>query len=226
MKKFLSVTVFCCVFFAAQTFAQTASPTPTPTTASTTTTASKTNQDAAQMPEKPKRAVFRATKDQIRAAQDYLKQKSMFTGETDGTMSDPMRESVKTFQENNGLKKTGSLNRATLEKMNIPLTDTQKAMPYDESKYTASETQTPEGGKTKRAPVFRATKEQVAEAQKMLKDKGLLTEEPTGKLDDATRAALRKFQEQNGVKVTGTLNRVTLEKMNIALTDRQKAISN
>ena len=46
--------------------------------------------------------------------------------------------------------------------------------------------------------------------------------EQTGKLDDATRAGLKKYQEANGLKVTGTLNSVTLEKMGIALTEKQK----
>ena len=46
--------------------------------------------------------------------------------------------------------------------------------------------------------------------------------EETGKLDDATREGLKKFQSANGVKATGTLNRETLEKMGIALTDKQK----
>ena len=46
--------------------------------------------------------------------------------------------------------------------------------------------------------------------------------EQTGKLDDPTRDGLKKYQEANGLKVTGTLNQVTLEKMGIALTDKQK----
>jgi hypothetical protein len=47
----------------------------------------------------------------------------------------------------------------------------------------------------------------------------------TGKLDDATREGLKKFQEASGIKVTGTLNKVTLEKMGIELTDKQKGDS-
>jgi hypothetical protein len=46
--------------------------------------------------------------------------------------------------------------------------------------------------------------------------------EESGKLDDATREGLKKYQEANGVKVTGTLNAATLEKMSIPLTDAQK----
>jgi peptidoglycan hydrolase-like protein with peptidoglycan-binding domain len=76
----------------------------------------------------------------------------------------------------------------------------------------------------KRGPVFRATKEQVKQAQALLKTRGFYGGEETGKLDDNTRSGLKKYQEAEGLKVTGTLNRVTLEKMNIDLTDKQKAM--
>ena len=77
----------------------------------------------------------------------------------------------------------------------------------------------------KRGPVFRATKDQIKQAQTLLKGRGLYNGEATGKLDPDTRAALKKYQEAEGIKVTGTLNRATLEKMSIVLTDRQKTIS-
>ncbi len=75
---------------------------------------------------------------------------------------------------------------------------------------------------TKRGPVFRATKEQINQAQALLKARGFYSGEQLGKLDDATRQGLRKYQQAEGLKVTGTLNKVTLEKMNIALTEKQK----
>src|SRR5829696_7534516 len=76
---------------------------------------------------------------------------------------------------------------------------------------------TPTTEATKRA-VFRATKEQITAVQKMLKSP------ETGKMDDAFRAEIKKYQSANGLKATGTLNRATLEKMGIALTDKQKEI--
>lgn len=76
----------------------------------------------------------------------------------------------------------------------------------------------------KRGPVFRSTKEQIKLAQGVLKQRGFYAGEINGKLDVDTRGGLRKYQEAEGLKVTGTLNRVTLEKMSIALTDKQKAI--
>ena len=75
---------------------------------------------------------------------------------------------------------------------------------------------------SKRGPVFRATKEQINQAQALLKSRGFYSGEQIGKLDDATRDGLRKYQQAEGLKVTGTLNKVTLEKMNITLTDKQK----
>jgi peptidoglycan hydrolase-like protein with peptidoglycan-binding domain len=76
----------------------------------------------------------------------------------------------------------------------------------------------------KRGPIFRATKDQIKQAQTLLKQRGLYAGESTGKLDEDTRASLRKFQEAEKLKVTGTLNRLTLEKMSIELTEKQKAI--
>jgi len=75
---------------------------------------------------------------------------------------------------------------------------------------------------TKRGPVFRATKDQINQAQSLLKSRGFYSGEQIGKLDDATREALRKYQQAEGLKVTGTLNKLTLEKMNIQLTEKQK----
>jgi Putative peptidoglycan binding domain. len=76
----------------------------------------------------------------------------------------------------------------------------------------------------KRGPIFRATKDQIKQAQAILKQRGFYGGEESGKLDADTRAGLKKFQEAEGIKVTGTLNRMTLGKMNIALTDKQKAM--
>ena len=76
----------------------------------------------------------------------------------------------------------------------------------------------------KRGPVFRANKDQIKQAQALLKQRGFYGGEQTGKLDDDTRGGLKKFQEAEKIKITGTLNKNTLEKMNVTLTDKQKAM--
>lgn len=78
--------------------------------------------------------------------------------------------------------------------------------------------------KKKRGPVFSANKEQKQQAQEILKQRGFYSGEITGKLNDDTRAGLKQYQKAEGLKVTGTLNAPTLEKMNIPLTDKQKDV--
>ena len=77
---------------------------------------------------------------------------------------------------------------------------------------------------SKRGPVFRANKQQINQAQAILKQRGFYAGEQLGKLDDATRDGLRKYQQAEGLRVTGTLNKITLEKMNIPLTEKQKSM--
>ena len=77
---------------------------------------------------------------------------------------------------------------------------------------------------TNRGPVFRASADQIKQAQTMLKQRSFYSGEKTGKLDTATRAGLKQYQQAEGLKVTGTLNKATLEKMGIALTDKQRSM--
>lgn len=175
--------------------------------------------------EKPKRVSFRPTKDQITEAQTKLKSAGSYSGEADGKYNNDFRAAIRKFQESNGLTKTGTLNRATLEKMEIALTEQQKAIPVPESSYAKAKEDKPEKAKTDKPKrtIFRATKDQIKEAQRMLKAGGMYNGEETGQLSQETRDGLKKYQEANGLNVTGTLNQVTLEKMGIALTDKQKA---
>lgn len=183
------------------------------------TTATSTPQVSQTTEVKPKRPpVFRANKEQIMQVQKMLK-----VTET-GKLSKEDREIVKKWQSENGLKTTGTLNRATLEKMNVALTDKQKEIPVSPASFATTETVKTSASTEpkKRGPVFRANKEQITEVQQKLKTGGMYAGEATGKLDDPTREGIKKWQTANGVKVTGTLNKETLEKMGITLTDKQK----
>lgn len=181
---------------------------------------------------KPKKVVFRATKDQVIAVQTKLKEANLYTGEIDGKSNTAFKTSVKSWQKENGLTANGSLNRATLEKMGIELTDKQMLIPAGASSYAKPNEPKPAepkgtvatGDGPKRPAPFRANKDQIEAAQKILRDGKMLTGGEDGKLDDATRAALKEYQAANGLKVseTGALNAATLEKMGIALTDAQK----
>jgi peptidoglycan hydrolase-like protein with peptidoglycan-binding domain len=187
----------------------------------------KSGSNTAAKTEEPKKApIFRPTKDQIKQVQTILKEKKLYTGEPSGKYDDDTHAGIKVFQKNNGLKDTGGLNRATLEKFGIELTDSQKKIPVNPNSYASGESSGKNAKSTedkpKRAAPFKATKDQVTEAQKLLTKMSMYSGPEDGKFSDDFRAGLKKFQEAKGMKVTGTLNAATLEKMGIALTDSQK----
>jgi peptidoglycan hydrolase-like protein with peptidoglycan-binding domain len=206
------------LFLTSSLFAQGSGTSTAPATTSTATSSSKRS------------PVFRPTKDQISQVQKLLKDKKLYDGEATGKYDEATRTGIKSFQKDNGLKETGTLNRATLEKFGVELTDAQKAIPASPNSYASTDDKSkseskPSAKSSSTKTIFRATTDQVKAAQKMLKDKSMYSGEQTGKLDDATRDGLKKFQDANGLKVTGTLNQATLEKMGIELTDKQKAAS-
>jgi peptidoglycan hydrolase-like protein with peptidoglycan-binding domain len=86
----------------------------------------------------------------------------------------------------------------------------------------SSTTATATLSKPKRGPVFRATSDQIKQAQALLKQRNFYSGDQTGKLSSETRAGLKDYQKAEGLKVTGTLNKTTLMKMGIELTDKQK----
>ena len=88
----------------------------------------------------------------------------------------------------------------------------------------SSKAKTNKNTNANRRPIFRANAAQIKQAQAILKQRSFYSGEETGKLDADTRAGLKAYQKAETLKVTGTLNKVTLEKMGIALTDKQKVM--
>ncbi len=188
---------------------------------------------------KPKRPpIFTANKSQVMQAQKLLKSNKMYSGEETGKRDPVLKAAIKVYQKTNGLRATGTLNRATLEKMGIELTEKQKLIPVTASSLTPTAERKPRTPKTKtsstssttnasdgtkRPAPFRATKDQITALQKVLKDAKLFAGEANGIRSDALKEAVRNYQAANGLKATGGINAATLEKMGIALTDSQKA---
>ena len=98
------------------------------------------------------------------------------------------------------------------------------AVAQNSNSSTTPNTSTANANKPKRGPVFRATADQIKQAQAILKQRNFYSGEETGKLSPETRAGLKLYQAAEGLKATGTLNKVTLVKMGVALTDKQKAM--
>lgn len=194
---------------------------------------------------------FTPTKAQIQAGQEFLKSKKLYSGETSGKYNEETRSSIRVFQKESDLAITGNFNQATLERMNIPLTEKQKGaasassvkapdanvkmtntpastssrttISAAKSEKTAAATGSTDAQAPKRAAPFQATKDQIIALQNVLIKGKMFTGEANGERSEALKDAVKKYQEANGLKATGGINAVTLEKMGIALTEKQKA---
>ncbi|HEY2138523.1 MAG TPA: peptidoglycan-binding domain-containing protein [Chthoniobacterales bacterium] len=64
---------------------------------------------------------------------------------------------------------------------------------------------------TQKAP----TPDRIREIQSALQREGAYQGDPSGKWDDATVAAMKNFQDKNGLSPTGKIDARTLEKLNL-----------
>jgi peptidoglycan hydrolase-like protein with peptidoglycan-binding domain len=207
LNRILSLT-FVSLLFVTAAFAQGGSSTATG------------NKEAAVAEEKT--TAFRPTKDQIMQGQKFLKDQKLYSGEATGVYNADTRAAIKQYQKANSLALTGNFNQATLEKMNIALNDKQKGGSTATQKSATKALTGDSSSGPKRPGPFQATKEQIMELQKVLKDAKLFTGAADGERSDALEAAVTSYQKANGLKATGGINASTLDKMGIALTAKQK----
>jgi len=176
-----------------------------------------------------KAATFRPTKDQIKQGQEILIKAKLYSGQATGVYGDS-RTAIKAYQKANGLDENGKFDKATLEKMGIALTDSQKGIAAPAKTSTKAKASASTTGGTasassdgpKRPAPFTANKDQISALQKVLISGKMFTGEANGERSDALKDAVKKYQEANGLKATGGINGATLEKAGIALTDKQK----
>ena len=164
------------------------------------------------------RRPFRANKEQITQAQDILSTESGYSGPKDGKYSKEFRASIRDYQSANGPDTERISEQGHAAEARDRTDGSTSSFPFESGR--------PRDGKQRpdrRRGVFRASKQQISEVQKMLAAKGLYGGSATGKLDTATREGIKKWQADNGVKVTGTLNKETLEAMGIELTENQRS---
>lgn len=131
------------------------------------------------------------------------------------------RTAIIAFQKEKELKETGVLDRETMQKLGIGLTTAQREIsiappPPDEKKTEPVDSPKPP------TTSFRATKDQIIQVQKLLKAGGFYSGEANGIVNAATGEGLKKYQAANDLEATGAINQITLEKMDIPVTEKQR----
>lgn len=128
----------------------------------------------------------------VKRAQTILKATGLYYGEITGNVGSKTQAAIKAFQKKYDLTQSGSLDSATMAKL--------------ESVYA---------GKTdkKEESNSQADVETVKRAQMILKELGLYYNEVTGNIGSKTQAAIKAFQKKYDLSQSGTLNKETMAKL-------------
>lgn len=70
-------------------------------------------------------------------------------------------------------------------------------------------------GKPKTKAQMAPTPDRIKEIQSALQREGAYEGEPTGKWDDSTADAMKKYQDKNGLSPTGKIDALTLQKLGL-----------
>jgi lipid-binding SYLF domain-containing protein len=203
--------------------AQSSAPTQGQTSKSTTTTHEQTTKKQVT---KEKGA---ASKDEIRKAQQALKDKGLYNGPVDGSINAETQKALREFQQKNSLKVTGTLDHETMTALGVTSehpsttgrTGKSETRSSETTTTTKSETkattstksgtagETPKRQKGAHKPASGVSKDKVREIQAALKKEGFDPGRIDGVLGSRTMTALRNYQSHNGLEVTGTINAET-----------------
>ncbi len=146
-----------------------------------------------------------STGDDVKKMQQRLKELGYLKGSADGDFGDATETAVKAFQLQNGLSVDGKAGANTLSKL---YSASAKKAPTTTTTNTPRPTSTP----------FTSYKNgdtgaEVKRMQQRLKELGYLKGSADGDFGDATEAAVRAFQDENGLTVDGKAGTKTLEKL-------------
>jgi len=146
------------------------------------------------------------SKEDIRNAQQALKDKGIYTGAVDGTMNTETKKALSDFQKKNNLEATGTLNHDTMTALGVTHTSTTRK---DTSKSATPGATTPKKQKGAGKSTSGVTTEKLKDVQAALKKEGFDPGPVDGIMGPRTMGALRNFQAHKGLEVTGALNTET-----------------
>jgi peptidoglycan hydrolase-like protein with peptidoglycan-binding domain len=144
-----------------------------------------------------------SSRSMLRSAQQQLKSSGYYTGKIDG-MNGPMtRTAIRKYQTDNNLTVNGRLDTETVQKLGLQ-------QPAGEASRSASGTATG----TSPAPALPSAT--VSAAQRSLQEKGFYKGNVDGAMTPETQAAIREYQKNSNLNVTGQLDQATLSSLGVS----------
>ena len=124
---------------------------------------------------------------------------------------------IRNFQRDKNLKVNGKLNRQTCEKLGIRSDDeaSRSTTAANRQTYEANRS-TGEADRSQQSTPAAPSSAAVSSAQRRLRDKGLYKGDVTGNMTAETRSAIREYQKNSNLNVTGRLDQATLSSLGVS----------
>jgi peptidoglycan hydrolase-like protein with peptidoglycan-binding domain len=133
----------------------------------------------------------------ISAAQQILVDRGYYSGPVDGVFGPATYAAVRAYQRDHGLRITGRLDAPTVSILNRESTQASAPNPYPSASYPSA------------SPTI-----DIRTAQQTLRDRGYYSGPVDGVIGPATYAALRAYQRDHGLRMTGRLDWSTARRLN------------
>jgi peptidoglycan hydrolase-like protein with peptidoglycan-binding domain len=140
------------------------------------------------------------SQDRVRDAQQQLKNDGYYTGSVDGAYGPMTRSAIRRYQRDNNMAINGRLDDRTCDRLGL--------RGFGE----ANREQYREGNANAAAPSMEA----VRAAQRRLHDKGFYKGDYDGHLGPETQSAIREYQRNGNLNVTGRLDEGTLNRLGVS----------
>ena len=139
----------------------------------------------------------------IRTAQQQLKDSGYYNGSVDGIDGPATRAAIRKYQADKNLTVNGRLDRETRSKLGV----SNGTATTGEANRSAAEPQTGQ-------PV--ANSASISAAQRSLQKKGFYKGNIDGNMGPETQAAIREYQKNSNLTVTGKLDQATLSGLGVS----------
>ena len=146
----------------------------------------------------------------LQSAQQELKNDGYYKGTVNGVDGPATRSAIRRYQKDNNLKATGRLDRETQKQLGIKGHDAD-----DRSRANTADRSTAEADRYQQGAIA-PSHEAVMAAQRRLHDKGFYKGNYDGRMGPETQSAIREFQKNSNLNVTGKLDEGTLSRLGVS----------
>lgn len=155
------------------------------------------------------------SQNRVRNAQEQLKDDGYYKGAVDGVDGPLTRTAIRNFQHDKNLTVNGKLDRETRDQLGIA--SNGEANRSNEANRSANESnRAGEADRYQQNTASAPSSAAVSSAQRHLRDRGFYKGDVTGSMSAETRSAIREYQKNSNLNVTGRLDQATLNSLGVS----------